>query len=62
MVRYTFFKVNSYFDAHCNLTLDLLEMGQEWSKYAMEKFEKKSSEGKGPYGDTDVRTSAVILG
>ena len=40
MVRFTFFKVNSYFDAHCNLTLDQLESGQEWCKYAMDKFEK----------------------
>ncbi|XP_075663238.1 uncharacterized protein LOC142632784 [Castanea sativa] len=62
MVRFTFFKVNYYFDARCNLTLDQLEVGQEWCKYAMDKFKKKSSEGKGPYGDTDVRTSADISG
>ena len=38
MVRFTFFKVNSYFDACHNVTLDLLEAGQEWCKYAMDKF------------------------
>ena len=32
MVRFTFFKVNSYFDARHNLTLDQLEVGQEWCK------------------------------
>ena len=40
MVRYTFFKVNSYFVARRNLTLEQLEVGQEWCKYAMDKFEK----------------------
>jgi len=40
MVRFTFFKVNSYFNARCNLTLDQLEVGQEWCKYATNKFEK----------------------
>ena len=43
MVRFTFFKVNSYFDARRNLTLDQLEAGQEWCKYAMDKFEKNQA-------------------
>ena len=60
MVRFTFFKVNLYFDARRNLTLNQLETGQEWCKYAMEKFEKKLGEGNGTYGDRDVRTSIVI--
>ncbi|XP_023928130.1 uncharacterized protein LOC112039455 [Quercus suber] len=46
MVRFTFFKVNLYFDARCNLTLDQLEAGQEWCKYAMDKFEKNQAKAK----------------
>ncbi|XP_075633584.1 uncharacterized protein LOC142606060 [Castanea sativa] len=46
MVRFTFFKVNSYFDARHNLTLDQLEAGQEWRKYAMDKFEKNQVKAK----------------
>ena len=46
MVRFTFFKVNSYFDARHNLTLDQLEAGQEWCKYAMDKFEKNQAKSK----------------
>ena len=46
MVRFTFFKVNSYFDARRNLTLDQLEAGQEWCKYAMDKFEKNQAKAK----------------
>ena len=46
MVRYTFFKVNSYFDARRNLTLEQLEAGQEWCKYAMDKFEKNQVKAK----------------
>ena len=44
MVRFTFFKVNLYFDARRNLTLDQLEAGQKWCKYATNKFKKKSNE------------------
>ena len=46
MVRYTFFKVNSYFDARRNLTLEQLEAGKEWCKYAMDKFEKNQAKAK----------------
>ena len=46
MVRFTFFKVNLYFDAHRNLTLGQLEVGQEWCKYAMDKFEKNQAKSK----------------
>ena len=46
MVRFTFFKVNSYFDARCNLTLDQLEVGQEWCKYAIDKFKKNQVKAK----------------
>ena len=52
MVRFTFFKVNSYFDAHCNLTLDQLEAGQEWCKYATDKFEKNQAKAKEHMVDT----------
>ena len=46
MVRFTFFKVNSYFYARHNLTLDQLEVGQEWCKYAMDKFQKNEAKAK----------------
>ncbi|KAL0004987.1 hypothetical protein SO802_012548 [Lithocarpus litseifolius] len=46
IVRFTFFKVKSYFDARRNLTLDQLEAGQEWCKYAMDKFEKNQAKAK----------------
>ena len=46
MVRFTFFKVNSYFDDHHNLTLDQLEEGQEWCKYATNKFKKNQAKAK----------------
>ena len=46
MVRFTFFKVNSYFYARRNLTLDQLEAGQEWCKYSMDKFEKNRAKSK----------------
>ncbi|XP_030942302.1 uncharacterized protein LOC115967357 [Quercus lobata] len=46
MVRFSFFKVNSYFDTRRNLTLDQLEAGQEWCKYAMDKFEKNQAKAK----------------
>ena len=46
MVRFTFFKVNSYFDTCRNLTLDQLEASQEWCKYAMDKFEKNQTKAK----------------
>ena len=34
MVKFTFYKVNSYFDKHRNKTLAQLEKGQVWCKYA----------------------------
>ena len=46
MVRFTFFKANSYFDTRRNLTLDQLEAGQEWCRYAMDKFEKNQAKAK----------------
>ena len=46
MVRFTFFKVNLYFDACRNLTLDQLEVGQQWCKYAMDKFEINQAKAK----------------
>ncbi|KAK9998077.1 hypothetical protein SO802_017680 [Lithocarpus litseifolius] len=46
MERFTFFKVNLYFDACRNLTLDQLEAGQEWCKYAMDKFKKNQAKAK----------------
>ena len=46
MVRFTFFKVNLYFDARHNLTLDQLEVSQEWCKYATDKFKKNQVKAK----------------
>ena len=46
MVRFTFFKVNLYFDARRNLTLDQLEAGQKWCKYATNKFKKNQAKAK----------------
>ena len=46
MVRFTFFKVNPYFDARHNLTLDQLEADREWCKYAIDKFEKNQVKAK----------------
>ena len=46
MVRFTYFKVNLYFDARRNLTLDQLEAGQEWCKYATDKFKKNQVKAK----------------
>ena len=38
MVKFTFSKVNSYFDDRHNKTLEQMEEGQEWCKYAYDKF------------------------
>ena len=46
MVRFAFFKVNSYFNALPDLALDQLEAGQEWCKYAMDKFKKNQAKAK----------------
>ena len=46
MVRFTYFKVNLYFDARRNLTLDQLEAGQEWCKYAIDQFKKNQVKAK----------------
>ena len=46
MVQYTFYKVNSYFDDCRNKTLEQLEEGQEWCKYAYDKFEANQEKAK----------------
>ena len=46
MVQFTFYKVNSYFDDHRNKTLEQLEEGQEWCKYAYDKFEANQEKAK----------------
>ena len=46
MVRFTYFKVNSYFDDCHNLTLDQLEVGQEWCKYVMDRFVRNEAKAK----------------
>ena len=46
MVQYTFCKVNSYFDDRRNKTLEQLKEGQEWCKYAYDKFEANQEKAK----------------
>ena len=46
MVKFTFYKVNSYFDDCRNKTLEQLEEGQEWCKYAYDKFEANQEKVK----------------
>ena len=46
MVQYTFYKVNSYFDDSQNKALKQLEEGQEWCKYAYDKFEANQEKEK----------------
>nr|XP_023873083.1 uncharacterized protein LOC111985661 [Quercus suber] len=46
MVKFTFYKVNSYFDDCRNKTLEQLEEGQEWCKYAYDKFEANQEKAK----------------
>ena len=46
MVQYTFYKVNLYCDDHRNKTLEQLEKGQEWCKYAYDKFEANQEKAK----------------
>ena len=46
MVRFTYFKVNSFFDDCRNLTLDQLEVGQEWCKYVMDRFVRNEAKAK----------------
>ena len=46
MVKFTFYKVNSYFDYHQNKTLEQMEEGQEWCKYAYDKFEANQEKAK----------------
>ncbi|XP_030922939.1 uncharacterized protein LOC115949803 [Quercus lobata] len=46
MVKFTFYKVNSYFDECRNKTLEKLEEGQVWCKYAYDKFEENQEKVK----------------
>ena len=46
MVKFTFYKVNSYFDDRCNKTLEQMEERQEWCKYAYDKFEANQEKAK----------------
>ena len=46
MVKFTFYKVNSYFDERRNKTLEKLEEGQVWCKYAYDKFEANQEKAK----------------
>ena len=38
MVKYTWFKLNSYFDDHRNKSIAQLNSGQKWTKYALDIF------------------------
>ena len=46
LVKFTFYKVNSYFDECQNKTLVQLEEGQVWCKYAYGKFEANQEKAK----------------
>ena len=46
MVKFTFYKVNSYLDKLRNKTLEQLEEGQVWCKYAYDKFEANQEKAK----------------
>ena len=46
MVKFTFYKVNSYFDECRNKTLEQLEEGQVWCKHAYDKFEANQEKAK----------------
>lgn len=46
MIRFTYFKVNSYFDNHHNQTLNQLDVGQEWCKYVMERFVRNEAKAQ----------------
>lgn len=46
MVKFISYKVNSYFDERRNKTLEQLEEGQVWCKYAYDKFEANQEKGK----------------
>ena len=46
MVKFTFYKVNSYFDERRNKTLEQLEEGQVWCKYAYDKFKANQKKVK----------------
>ena len=46
MVKFTFYKVNSYFDDRRNKTLEQMEKGQQWCKYAYDKFKANHEKGK----------------
>ncbi|KAK9983159.1 hypothetical protein SO802_032684 [Lithocarpus litseifolius] len=46
MVKFTFYKVNSYFDDRQNKTLEQLEERQGWCKYTYDKFEANQEKAK----------------
>ena len=46
MVKFTFYKVNTYFDEHRNKTLEQFEEGQVWCKYAYDKFVANQEKAK----------------
>ncbi|XP_050255097.1 uncharacterized protein LOC126700989 [Quercus robur] len=46
MAKFTFYKVNSYFDDRRNKTLEQLQEGQVWCKYAYDKFEANQEKAK----------------
>ncbi|XP_075675055.1 uncharacterized protein LOC142644296 [Castanea sativa] len=46
MLKFTFYKVNSYFNNCRNKTLEQMEEGQKWCKYAYDKFEANQEKAK----------------
>ena len=46
MVKYTWFKLNSYFDDHHNKSIAQLNSRQKWTKYALDIFMRNKAKAK----------------
>ena len=46
MVKYTLFKLNSYFDDHHNKSIAQLNSGQKWTKYALDIFMRNKAKAE----------------
>ena len=46
MVKYTWLKLNSYFDDHPNKSIAQLNLGQKWTKYVLDIFLRNKAKGE----------------
>ena len=46
MVKYTWFKLNSYFDDRHNKSIAQLNSGQKWTKYALDIFMRNKAKAE----------------